>query len=776
MLCGRLPFDDDHIPLLFKKINGGIYSLPPFLSGEARQLLSRMLIVDSNRRIKISEIRQLEWFKVDLPPYLSSWSTLNHQMKLDKEQSNKEKKQHHSSSHSRNNSTSGEGQNRNTAGGGGVGGDKNDNSPDAPSVSASERSTTEAEEDVDDDDNASPTSATSAGEYIKDVGLVDQEGVEELCSKIPGLTPDSVWELLRNGVDKQLRIAYQLVRDSRSMGIDPRMMAPPPPHNINASGGNTNNPSYASTPTNAEYDAAMTVSGILYWSLALRYLIHATQLQRTTSLRRRDDSTFDEEPDPLLTSNIRILETSLPIPEADQNYTETYNGRPLLRNRAHSPLSGGPAPLTQAHSFPFQTSQQQQQQRTSSPGPNAALQAASAGKKSKIRWHFGIRSRSEPLEVMLEIYRTLKTLGFEWKHKEPEKTINMQDYDDFANEFIGGGGAHHGRNNDMNGAEDAKKRKRREEEEFLKKAQALFFIETRCRLDDVMVRMDLQLYSIDSENYLVDFRNVGYKLLQESPQPMVYSASNARRGSVEDGVGTDEEILASSVNTVRDGGTPSKATRFEDDHLHSSISRSAPSPLKAGSLEGTGGVSTPINSNNEPTMRTRQGSQDATIRQLWEATARAKNQAISGHQSLPNSSLPSSLSSPNSRHHNASTSARRRPGMPRRASSREKGNVSSPFLFLECACRLIVELGELITPVPFYQRLLDIDQIPFLPSSCGFWLGTHVDALASSNIQTQTATAIYYVLVGISVSYQAVLEAGWVVVLRTSFVRVLSLM
>lgn len=81
--------------------------------------------------------------------------------------------------------------------------------------------------------------------------------------------------------------------------------------------------------------------------------------------------------------------------------------------------------------------------------------------------------------------------------------------------------------------DDAKKRKRREEEEFLKKAQALFFIETRCRLDDVMVRMDLQLYSIDSENYLVDFRNVGYKLLQESPLP-THSANMLRRGSVED--------------------------------------------------------------------------------------------------------------------------------------------------------------------------------------------------------------------------------------------------
>jgi carbon catabolite-derepressing protein kinase len=292
---------------------------------------------------------------------------------------------------------------------------------------------------------------------------------------------------------------------------------------------------------------------------------------------------------------------------------------------------------------------------------------------------------------MLEIYRTLKTLGFEWKHKEPEKSINMQDYDDFANDFGGtgnqsrnGGGNHESTNGD-----DAKKRKRREEEEFLKKAQALFFIETRCRLDDVMVRMDLQLYSIDSENYLVDFRNVGYKLLQESPLP-THSANMLRRGSVEDGT-TDEE-LASLINTVRERGTPSKATRFEDDHHPPG---SAPSPLKAGSLEGTGGISTPINSGGdaEPNMmRARQGSQDATIRQLWEATARAKNQAMSGHQSLPNSSLPSSLSSPG-RHQNVRDS-RRRPGMPRRASSREKGNVSSPFLFLECACRLIVELGE----------------------------------------------------------------------------------
>ena len=32
-------------------------------------------------------------------------------------------------------------------------------------------------------------------------------------------------------------------------------------------------------------------------------------------------------------------------------------------------------------------------------------------KKSKTRWHFGIRSRSYPLDVMGEIYRALKNLG-----------------------------------------------------------------------------------------------------------------------------------------------------------------------------------------------------------------------------------------------------------------------------------------------------------------------------------------------------------------------------
>lgn len=39
LLCGSLPFDDENIPNLFKKIKGGIYNLPSHLSPGARDLV-----------------------------------------------------------------------------------------------------------------------------------------------------------------------------------------------------------------------------------------------------------------------------------------------------------------------------------------------------------------------------------------------------------------------------------------------------------------------------------------------------------------------------------------------------------------------------------------------------------------------------------------------------------------------------------------------------------------------------------------------------------------
>mmetsp|Transcript_12856 Transcript_12856/g.18771 ORF Transcript_12856/g.18771 Transcript_12856/m.18771 type:complete len:728 (+) Transcript_12856:783-2966(+) len=70
LLCGSLPFDDESIPSLFKKIKSGMYSLPSHLSQLARNLIPRMLEVDPMKRITIPEIRLHPWFQHKLPPYL----------------------------------------------------------------------------------------------------------------------------------------------------------------------------------------------------------------------------------------------------------------------------------------------------------------------------------------------------------------------------------------------------------------------------------------------------------------------------------------------------------------------------------------------------------------------------------------------------------------------------------------------------------------------------------------------------------------------------------
>ncbi|KDD75259.1 protein kinase, partial [Helicosporidium sp. ATCC 50920] len=71
LLCGSLPFDDENIPNLFKKIKGGIYTLPSHLSPAARDLIPRMLLVDPLKRITIPEIRAHPWFALHLPRYLA---------------------------------------------------------------------------------------------------------------------------------------------------------------------------------------------------------------------------------------------------------------------------------------------------------------------------------------------------------------------------------------------------------------------------------------------------------------------------------------------------------------------------------------------------------------------------------------------------------------------------------------------------------------------------------------------------------------------------------
>jgi carbon catabolite-derepressing protein kinase len=107
------------------------------------------------------------------------------------------------------------------------------------------------------------------------------------------------------------------------------------------------------------------------------------------------------------------------------------------------------------------------------------------------------------MEVILELYQTLKALGMEWREKGGEWG--------------------------MKGTEEV------DSDSYGKESMDIYFVETRWRVRDVVVRiflpvaqshtlihafqvrMDLQLYQVDPANYLVDFRNMGYYKASTSP-------------------------------------------------------------------------------------------------------------------------------------------------------------------------------------------------------------------------------------------------------------------
>lgn len=82
LLCGYLPFDDDNINLLYKKIQSGKYESPSWLSPESTQLLSELLQVDPKRRLTMQQLIYHQWV---MKGYSSSvdWQTRYYFKELD---------------------------------------------------------------------------------------------------------------------------------------------------------------------------------------------------------------------------------------------------------------------------------------------------------------------------------------------------------------------------------------------------------------------------------------------------------------------------------------------------------------------------------------------------------------------------------------------------------------------------------------------------------------------------------------------------------------------
>lgn len=70
LLCGTLPFDDEHVPTLFRKIKSGIFPIPEYLNKSVVSLLCMTLQVDPMKRASIEDVKKHEWFQKDLPGYL----------------------------------------------------------------------------------------------------------------------------------------------------------------------------------------------------------------------------------------------------------------------------------------------------------------------------------------------------------------------------------------------------------------------------------------------------------------------------------------------------------------------------------------------------------------------------------------------------------------------------------------------------------------------------------------------------------------------------------
>ncbi|CDO96033.1 unnamed protein product [Kluyveromyces dobzhanskii CBS 2104] len=78
LLTGHLPFNDDNVKKLLLKVQSGKYQMPQWLSAEAKNLISRILVVDPNRRITIDQILNHELLtKYDTKSRSKSSSDLN---------------------------------------------------------------------------------------------------------------------------------------------------------------------------------------------------------------------------------------------------------------------------------------------------------------------------------------------------------------------------------------------------------------------------------------------------------------------------------------------------------------------------------------------------------------------------------------------------------------------------------------------------------------------------------------------------------------------------
>ncbi|PWW75730.1 kinase-like protein [Tuber magnatum] len=447
LLCGRLPFDDDYIPTLFKKIGQGNYSIPHFLSSEARNLIQRMLVVNPLSRITVADIRQDPWFNKGLPEYLRPPPEEFFNTGVDFSR--------------------------------------------LPTWKSIER---------------------GPAERLK--GELHEAVVGKLGSTM-GYAKDDVQDALNKEEPSAIKDAYMIVRENQMMMRDSRLsnaqnignfLAQSPPawnSYLPSSPRHTPNPQAPNSPSFNPQTPQRTAS-----PYGIKDGLGIAGVPEDVA------TPGDVGPSP--SSSISILPTSLPA------YHKAY-------------MSGAPPPPSPAPSSPQITPQQTR--RVLRP-PNPRIQSSSnriegltplppshaqqAKRPRQTRWQFGIRSRNSPLEAVGCIYRALRKLGAEWQLED----------------------RHNGHNNSQKNNKNKRTqtvptdpwvihcRWRRSSH-----TSSATTKRTNCPPtnplgeEGLYVHMEIQLYQLEHNFYLVDFKCAGYERLGKrkkevsSPFPFLELAS-----------------------------------------------------------------------------------------------------------------------------------------------------------------------------------------------------------------------------------------------------------
>uniref|UniRef100_G1LU79 non-specific serine/threonine protein kinase n=1 Tax=Ailuropoda melanoleuca TaxID=9646 RepID=G1LU79_AILME len=84
LMCGFLPFDDDNVMALYKKIMRGKYEVPKWLSSSSILLLQQMLQVDPKKRISVKNLLSHPWIMHDYNCPVE-WQSKNSLIHLDED-------------------------------------------------------------------------------------------------------------------------------------------------------------------------------------------------------------------------------------------------------------------------------------------------------------------------------------------------------------------------------------------------------------------------------------------------------------------------------------------------------------------------------------------------------------------------------------------------------------------------------------------------------------------------------------------------------------------